>query len=350
MRPEVDALFFFRYTSGMTVVLLLILGVLAPATAPTQADAAPEMINVQRIWDKANHNAFTDLLRGEEGWYCVFREGNGHVSPDGAIRVLYRPDDAEDDKWQSVALLSRDGVDLRDPKLTRHPDGRLMLLAADVRRKGAARLIRQSVAFFSKDGREWSEPTPVGEPDVWLWRVTWHDGIARGVGYGTGEGDNTTTLYESEDGVEFKPLVDPLVEATADGRPNEGTIRYRERDEAAICLLRRDGGPAGGLVGISRAPYTEWTWKDLGARIGGPDFIELPDGRWIAAVRLYDGGARTSLCWLDPEEGTLEEFLKLPSGGDTSYAGLELHEGQLWISYYASHEGKTAIYLARVKI
>jgi hypothetical protein len=25
------------------------------------------------------------------------------------------------------------------------------------------------------------------------------------------------------------------------------------------------------------------------------------------------------------------------------------HDGQLWISYYASHEGKSAIYLARVK-
>jgi len=50
-----------------------------------------------------------------------------------------------------------------------------------------------------------------------------------------------------------------------------------------------------------------------------------------------------------PDAGTLNEALKLPSGGDTSYAGLVWHEGLLWISYYSSHEGKTSIYLAKVK-
>jgi hypothetical protein len=50
------------------------------------------------------------------------------------------------------------------------------------------------------------------------------------------------------------------------------------------------------------------------------------------------------------EAGRLTEFLKLPSGGDTSYAGLVWHEDLLWVSYYSSHEGKTAIYLAKVKV
>ena len=40
----------------------------------------------------------------------------------------------------------------------------------------------------------------------------------------------------------------------------------------------------------------------------------------------------------------------LTSGGDTSYAGLVWHDEVLWISYYSSHEGKTSIYLAKVKI
>ena len=54
--------------------------------------------------------------------------------------------------------------------------------------------------------------------------------------------------------------------------------------------------------------------------------------------------------WLDPEAGRLEEFLTLPSGGDTSYAGLAWHDGRLWVSYYSSHEGKASIYLAQVKL
>ena len=78
--------------------------------------------------------------------------------------------------------------------------------------------------------------------------------------------------------------------------------------------------------------------------------IHLPNGRFLAAVRLYDKQVRTSLCWLDPEKGTLSEALRLPSGGDTSYAGLVWHDEMLWVSYYSSHEGKTSIYLAKVKV
>ena len=78
--------------------------------------------------------------------------------------------------------------------------------------------------------------------------------------------------------------------------------------------------------------------------------MRLPDRGLVAAVRLYDGGPRTALCWVDAGAGSLKEILKLPSGGDTSYAGMVWHEDLLWISYYSSHEGKTSIYLAQVKM
>jgi hypothetical protein len=45
-----------------------------------------------------------------------------------------------------------------------------------------------------------------------------------------------------------------------------------------------------------------------------------------------------------------EPALQLPSGGDTSYPGMVWHEGILWMSYYSSHEGKTSIYLARIRL
>ena len=40
----------------------------------------------------------------------------------------------------------------------------------------------------------------------------------------------------------------------------------------------------------------------------------------------------------------------MPSAGDNSYPGLVLHEDVLWVSYYSSHDGKTSIYLAKLKL
>jgi len=58
---------------------------------------------------------------------------------------------------------------------------------------------------------------------------------------------------------------------------------------------------------------------------------------------------RTSLLWIDPETAQMTGALELPSGGDTSYAGMVWHDDLLWIAYYSSHEGKTSIYLAKVE-
>lgn len=56
------------------------------ATGALRADE-PKLLGVQKIWDRAPHNAFTDLVRFQDRWFCVFREGQGHVSPDGALAV-----------------------------------------------------------------------------------------------------------------------------------------------------------------------------------------------------------------------------------------------------------------------
>ena len=45
-----------------------------------------------------------------------------------------------------------------------------------------------------------------------------------------------------------------------------------------------------------------------------------------------------------------DPVLHLPSGGDCSYPGMVWHDGLLWMSYYSSHEGKTSIYLAKVRL
>ena len=119
-------------------------------------------------------------------------------------------------------------------------------------------------------------------------------------------------------------------------------------DGEMIALVRREAGGGSGWIGSSRPPYTRWTWTETKHRLGGPNFIRLPDGSLWAAGRSYPGGAKTVLARMT--RSSYEPVLTLPSGGDTSYPGLVWHDGLLWISYYSSHEGKTAIYLAKVKL
>lgn len=339
---------------AMKLLLFAAFGfVTLPSTsAIAQAADSPEgqgkVLEVERIWDQAKHNAFTDLVRFQDKWFCVFREGTGHVSDDGALRVIVSHDGKS---WESAALITSDTADLRDAKITVTPDQQLMLSGAGAQHDDSA-FKHQSYSWFSANGTDWSEAYPVGDKDFWLWRTTWHKGTAYGLGYATGKtAARIVRLYKSKDGKDYDVLVENLFD---EGYPNESEMVFLE-DDTCYCLLRRDGSPNTGLLGIAQPPYRDWEWKDLGVRIGGPAVIQIPDGRFVTAVRLYDGGARTSLCWLDPVEGKLTEFVKLPSGGDTSYAGMVWHDDQLWISYYSAHEASeipatTSIYLARVAI
>jgi len=302
----------------------------------------PEIVDVQKIWDRAPHNAFTDLIRFNDVWYCAFREGEGHVSPDGVLRII-RSEDGN--IWESAALIKSDnGHDLRDAKLNITPEGKLMLSGAESQ-KPKEKGILQSMVWFSEEGTLWSKGHIIGDPNFWLWRTTWHKGTAYCAGYGCRTEKDRLKLYKSADGKQFQILVDNLQD---ENFPNEASLLF-SGDNRAYCLLRRDGDESSALLGIARPPYTEWSWKNLGTRVGGPHMIRIPDGRFIAAVRLYDDPVRTALCRLDPDAGALTEILALPSGGDTSYAGLVWHDDMLWCSYYSSHEEKTSIYLAKVR-
>lgn len=325
------------------LLVLRVCGVAALLASPAHAaDAAPQLVDVRRIWDQAPHNAFTDLIRHQDRWLCACREGQGHVSPDGKIRVLESIDGIT---WTSAALIASETGDLRDPKLCRTPTGEMMLTTAAARRNPDPPM-HQSLAWFSRDGRQWGPEAPVAERDYWLWRVSWQGELALGIGYRTNADERGTRLYRSRDGRSWETHVPELFTA---GYPNESSIVFLP-DRSALCLLRRDGKQATAQLGTAPPPYDAWTWRDLGKNIGGPHLLRLDDGRIIAAGRLYDGQVRTALLWIDPIAGTATECLSLPSGGDSSYPGLVWHDGLLWVSYYSSHEERTSVYLARVEL
>ena len=75
--------------------LLLVLLAIVP---PIQA-VELELVGVDKIWDKAPHNAFTDMVRFQNRWYVAFREAKSHgVAGDGDVRVIRSPDGK---RWQS---------------------------------------------------------------------------------------------------------------------------------------------------------------------------------------------------------------------------------------------------------
>jgi hypothetical protein len=249
--------------------------------------------------------------------------------------------------WTSAALIGEPGIDLRDPKLSITPDDRLMVVAGGSVYDGTRLAGRQPRAMFSPDGSTWSAPQRILDEGDWLWRITWHEGRAYGVTYRTEPGASaewTATLVSSADGRTF----DRITTFAVNGRPNEATLRVMP-DGEMVALVRREADDRLAWLGRSRAPYTTWSWRSTGHQIGGPNFIRLPDGTLWASGRSYPGGPKTVMARLTLD-GSYEPALTLPSGGDTSYAGMVWHEGVLWVSYYASHEGRTAIYLARVKV
>jgi hypothetical protein len=103
---------------------LLTLFALATALS-LHAQQPPELISVQKIWDKGAHNAFTDIARFKNLFFCCFREAEAHVGGDGSIRILISSTGVT---WVDYALISEKGVDLRDPKLEVTPDGKQLYM------------------------------------------------------------------------------------------------------------------------------------------------------------------------------------------------------------------------------
>ena len=237
--------------------------------------------SVQRVWDQAPHQAFTDLCIADNQFLLTFREGDGHVyGTNGKVRVLRSRDGID---WTSAAVLEQDGVDLRDPKISLAPTGELVVLMGGSRYADKKFLGRTSkIAWLRTDFGAKAKVVDVTidadlqQPDDWLWRICWHQGDAYGILYQP----KTAGLHlvRSNDATTFD-LVKTL---DHDGKPSEATVRATP-DGKLVALLRRDGGNRNARIGLAAPPFSDWTWKELPTPLGGPELLVLPDGRMLAA-------------------------------------------------------------------
>jgi len=314
-----------------------------------------EIYSVNKIWDSAPHSAFTDLIKYGGKYYCTFREGTGHIpakdgTGDGQIRILVSEDG---NSWKSVALIAKEGFDLRDPKLSITPDGRLMvLIGGSVYKNGQCMSQAPYASFTDKKAQTFSDPQPlqidpsIKADTVWLWRVTWDKKIGYGVLYQSKTREDWKAyLVKTTDAIHYTVVTQLDVK----GKPNESTVEMLKNKKMRIIVRREEANDNNGYLGYSEKDFTMWKWDDLGIRLGGPNIITLTNGKTVIGSRSYrENQAHTSLFGID-DNGKAVELLEFPSGGDTSYPGLLVNKDELWVSYYSSHEGKTSIYIAKLK-
>lgn len=299
-----------------------------------------QLISVKKIWESSPHNAFTDLIEYKGALYLTFRESSEHEGGEnGKIRVLKSLDG---EKFCPIALISNEGIDLRDPKFSITPEDFLMLSIGGSTYKGEELIDINPYATFSKDGIDWTPLTKIDLPQKWIWSLSWKDGVGYGMAYYFSDIKDLKkpwhlSLYKTKDGIHYSLVTDLDVEKY----PSEATLHFRP-DGKMVALLRRRGL---GLIGVSSPPYTDWSWKSAGTPLGGPNFLILPNSEMWAASRFIE----TTMVGPMTLDGYTPELL-LPSGGDTGYPGMVYWKGDLFISYYSSHEDKTAIYLAKIKI
>ncbi|HOT17967.1 MAG TPA: beta-N-acetylglucosaminidase domain-containing protein [Bacteroidales bacterium] len=296
-----------------------------------------EIISVEKIWDKAPHNAFTGLIRYKGRWYCAFRESTKHVyGTNGKIRVLTSRDGK---KWKSAALLESEGIDLRDPSFVITPDDNLMLHIGASIYEGEKHMGYKPAVVFTENGRKWSDFYYLNFSNKWPWHPFCDGKEIYVVAYGGGP-----SLYKSRDGKQYELICDFKLENFV----NEAAILQKDND-TLMALIRRDGGNRQALIGKAASPFTEWQWKECGHYVGGPAMVSLPDGRVMAGGRSYIGGEAKTVIGAVTDLG-FNPVLILPGGGDCSYPGMVWHEDMLVVSYYSSHEGKSSIYIARIRV
>lgn len=304
---------------------------------------------LKQIWSVAKHNAFTDLCHFKNHMYCSFREAKNHISGDGTIRILSLDQHGNIENYSVIRL---PGTDLRDPKLSVTPDGKLLLLAyARFPNEYNQTIYSQPMTWFSDNGLSWSSAKEIGERNWWLWRLRWNRGFAHGFAYNRGM--QRLRFYSGLPRRTFELVNDQALSKEKHhlGYPNESDILFL-RDNTAVALVRRDADTCTAQLGIAKPPYKQWSWQDLGEYIGGPVMLKLSEERAIVAGRLWRrSGPRTAIWSLDIQIAKLTFLKTFPSAGDNSYPGLVKWGEQVYMSYYSSHQNrKSSIYLANFEL
>jgi hypothetical protein len=335
--------------------LFLLLGVLVSWWYLRQNRSTVDpSLNIE-TWDIVNdamHNSNTDLIRWGDYFYLVHAVSPYHFASTTCYLKLSRSRDGR--SWEHLADIRSPDEDIRDPKLALI--GGTLFLYALVNKSFDPEPYTTVYTKSLDGGSTWS-PLEKIEHEGWLfWKPKTHDQKTwYAAAYWHEHGKSA--LFSTLDGV-FWERVSMI---------HDGGLRIDETDieflpgGALLSTGRLEGDfreweygmifgdPQGGtLIAAAEYPYTRFTAlaKSSLTRLDGPALFAW-QGRIFAVGRrqpelaepfLRQGSifARKRTSLFEVTRDRLIWLSDVPSAGDTSYAGLALHDGCLYFSYYTS--------------
>jgi hypothetical protein len=290
--------------------------------------------------DTISYN-FTDLVYFKNRWYLIFRESDCHAyGRDGVVNLYTRLDN---ENWKLIKTFQVNGFDLRDPKFSLNGDKLTLYI------HGSKYLNNELLGFSDYrsnciGGTKWgnlekvtldnlkSRPYKIPGNESWPWRITWYQGKAYTFGYTFTVNSSIFDLYKSDDGLAFKGS-----NVMGDDFPYRGEATMRVDEKGNFYAIIRSKN-----LMLARSLDGNKSWKVFDEipilSLGGPNFLfyknkMLITGRDSRAMKVV-------LYSYDLDTKVYTQLFTFPSGGDCGYAGMVIKGGDLWVSYYSSHERK----------
>jgi hypothetical protein len=318
----------------VSAVAVLLLTALA-----SQASELVEPISVTKVYGDGRHNAFTALVRWKDQYWLAFRNADSHGYGEADI-VLLRSSDAEE--WTEARRFNILPDD-RDPQFLATEDRLFLYIPA----LEGARLT--TFVTFTGDGEAWSSPAPVYEPRFILWKPFREGDRFLATAHKKVEGDDggkerQVHLISSADGLAWQKLA--TIRA---GTWESETTLLAESQGKLVAFIRTKYSVPGHIM-ESQPPYTDWTERSAGVHLSGHSVHTFDGVTYLFSRTMNDDGSNQGTMIYTYQDGTLTPYCALPAAGDCSYPEAVQIGDRMLVSYYATLEGATNVYLARVPL
>ncbi len=314
-------------------------------------------IETWAITHNRRHNSNVDLAWYRDAFYLVHSVSAFHFGTSDCELLVKRSKNGKN--WEQVAVLGREQGDIRDPKFAIIGERLFIYALLNCQTYPLPHATRVS---WTNDGKQWSSLESVGHEGwlfgrpktrngkIWYVPAYWHK-------------FHHNALFTTTDGLAFEMIAtiskgrfinEPEIEFLPDGR----LIASGRGDYLKGSVQQIIGIPqVSTVICVAQPPYTSWqeTTETQLTRLDGPVMFNY-NGRVYAIGRAHPysgaifprrgavlGKKRTAIFEVCPTG--LTHLTDLPSCGDTSYAGVVIKNGFVYIAYYTNNISKDFIWL-----